>query len=245
MLREAAHETSTGRAVVYALLLDRKSEIRDAQIRRLETNGDPAVAAEVRRLAPEAVALPRELRLPLLDMTLGSLAHLSDAQHRTFRANIKALIEMDKSVSLFEWVTLGVLTRHLDERFGRAMPRVTQYYALGKLGDEVGVLLSAIAYSGATDEAGAQAAFRLGAGALQGVEARLLPKDDATLNRLDAALTTLAGCTARLKNDLLKACALTAGADRQITTAEAELIRAIADTLGVPTPPLLPGQRLV
>jgi Zn-dependent protease with chaperone function len=245
VLREAAHETSTGRAVVYALLLDKKPDIRDAQIRRLETNGDPAIAAEVRRLAPEAVALPRELRLPLLDMTLGSLAHLSDQQHRTFRANIKALIEMDKSVSLFEWVTLGVLTRHLDERFGHASPRVTQYYALGKLGEEVSVLLSTVAYAGSPDDAGAEAAFRLGAGAVTGVQPRLLPKSDATLNRLDAALTTLAGCTARLKADLLKACALTAGADRDITTAEAELIRAIADTLGVPTPPLLPGQRLV
>ncbi len=243
-LRDAAHETSTGRAVVYALLLDARPDIREAQIRRLESSGDPAVAAEVRRLAPDAVALARELRLPLLDMTLGSLAHLSDAQHRTFRANIRALIEMDKSVGLFEWVTLGVLTRHLDERFGRAVPKVTQYYALGKLGDEVSTLLSAVAYAGAKDDAAAESAFRLGAGAITGTQPRLLPKSDATLNRLDTALTTLSDCTARLKGDLLKACALTAAADHDITTAEAELIRAIADTLGVPTPPLLPGQRL-
>lgn len=244
-LREAAHETSTGRAVVYALLLDPRPEIRQAQIARLEQHGDPAIAAEVRRLASEAVALPRELRLPLLDMTLGALAHLSDPQHRTFRQNIRALIEMDQSVSLFEWVTLGVLTRHLDQRFGRAMSPVTQYYALGKLGDEVSVLLSTIAYAGAKDQAGAEAAFRLGASSLQGVQARLLPKGEATLHRLDAVLTTLAGCTARLKGDLLRASALVAGADHAISTDEAELIRAIADTLGVPVPPLLPGQPLV
>ncbi len=245
VLREAAHETSTGRAVVYALLLHAQPEIRQSQIARLEQHGDPAIAAEVRRLASEAVALPRELRLPLLDMTLGALAHLSDQQHRTFRQNIRALIEMDQSVSLFEWVTLGVLTRHLDQRFGRAMSPVTQYYALGKLGDEVSVLLSTIAYAGAKDQAGAEAAFRLGAGSLQGVQARLLPKSEATLHRLDAVLTTLAGCTARLKGDLLRASALVAGADHAISTDEAELIRAIADTLGVPVPPLLPGQQLV
>lgn len=248
-LREAAHETSTGRAVVYALLLDKKPDVRDAQIARLETNGDPAIADEVRRLAPAAVALDRELRLPLLDMTLGSLAHLSDAQHRTFRANIKALIEMDRSVSLFEWVTLGVLTRHLDQRFGRANAPVTQYYALGKLGDEVSVLLSAIAHAGAQDPdqnpEAAERAFRLGAAGIPGVQPRLLSRQEASLNRLDAALTTLAGCTGRLKGELLKAGALVAAADRSITTAEAELIRAVADLLGVPTPPLLPGQSLV
>jgi tellurite resistance protein len=38
---------------------------------------------------------------------------------------------------------------------------------------------------------------------------------------------------------------LCAGADGEINTDEAELLRAIADTLGVPVPPLLPGQKLV
>lgn len=245
-LRDAAHDTSTGRAVVYALLLDPKSEdVRSAQIARLQSQGDPAIAALVQRLAPLAVALPREQRLPLLDMTLGSLAHLSDRQHETFRANIKALIEMDKSVSLFEWVTLGVLTRHLDERFGTGAAKPTQYYALGRLGDEVSVLLSAIAHAGAADAESAEKSFNLGANATKGVQPRLLPKADCTLNRLDGALNTLAGCTGRIKADLLRAAALIAGADRTITATEAELIRAVADSLGVPTPPLLPGQRLV
>jgi hypothetical protein len=245
-LREAAHNASTGRAVVYALLLDRQNtDIRDAQIARLQSQGDPAIAALVTRLGPLAIALPRDQRLPLLDMTLGSLAHMSDGQHQTFRANIKALIEMDKSVSLFEWVTLGVLTRHLDDRFGAAKPRAVQYYSLGRLGDEVSVLLSAIARAGAADADAAAKAFDLGAATINGVKPRLLSKPECTLNRLDAVLTTLAGCTGRLKADLLRAAALVAGADREITATEAELIRAVADTLGVPVPPLLPGQKLV
>jgi Zn-dependent protease with chaperone function len=252
-LRRAAHETWSGRAVVYALLLDPKdASVRDAQIRWLDEHADPEIASLVRTLAPAAVALDRGLRLPLLDMTLGSLAHMSDGQHRLFRSGVKALIEMDKSVSLFEWVTIGVLTRHLDERFGAARPRVVQYYALGQLGGEVSVLLSAIAYAGtrpAADDAAAEAAFQLGAERLAagkgGVKAVLIPRDQANLNRLDAALTELAGCAPRLKREVLAACALTAAADHAITTAEAELVRAVADTLGVPTPPLLPGQKLV
>lgn len=245
-LREAAHDTSSGRAVVYALLLDRKdASVRDAQIAHLEANADPAIAALTRDIASEAVALDRSLRLPLLDMTLGALAHLSDEQHRTFRSNVGALVKMDKSVSLFEWVTLGVLTRHLDERFGRAAAPVTQYYALGKLGEEVSVLLSAFAHAGAKADGDASEAFALGAGALRGVDARLLGLDRCSLDRLDKSLTTLATCTGRLKGELLKACALVAGADRTITAQEAELLRAVADTLGVPTPPLLPGQKLV
>ena len=33
--------------------------------------------------------------------------------------------------------------------------------------------------------------------------------------------------------------------DRDVTTTEAELFRAVAETLGVPVPPVLPGQKLI
>ena len=69
--------------------------------------------------------------------------------------------------------------------------------------------------------------------------------DQSNLHALDTALRTLAQCAAKLKRDLLKACALVVAADHEITTNEAELLRAVADILGVPTPPLLPGQTLL
>ena len=245
-LREAAHDTFSGRAVVYALLLDRKDAgIHQAQIKHLQTSGDPTIAAMVDVLSMSASTMDPELRLPLLDMTLGSLAHLSENQHRTFRSDVKALIKMDKSVDLFEWVTMGVLTRHLDERFGQARAQVTQYYALGKLGGEVSVLLSALAHAGTEDEYDAGEAFLMGEGSLRSVNAQLLPKSQSNLSDLDRSLKVLATCSGKLKRDLLKACALVVGADHEITTSEAELIRAVADALGVPTPPLLPGQKLI
>ncbi len=243
-LRKAAHETASARAVVHALVLDPDDGVRRAQIERL-ASGDPALARDTRRLGELTRTLRRDLRLPLLDMTLGALAHLSDAQHRAFRADLRALIEMDRSVSLFEWVTLSVLTRHLDERFGDPKPHPTQYYALGQLGEEVGVLLSCLAHAGTDDDEDARRAFDLGAASLKGAEPRFLPRSGCSLGRLDAALTTLRACSAKLRADLLRATALVAGADRTITADEAELVRAVADTLGVPTPPLLPGQTLV
>src|SRR5690606_15380979 len=89
-LRDAAHQPSTARAVVYALLLDPDEGVRRAQIEHLAAR-DRAVAEATRRLAPAAMGLDRTLRLPLLDMTLSTLAHLSDAQHRAFRADVRAL----------------------------------------------------------------------------------------------------------------------------------------------------------
>ena len=49
--------------------------------------------------------------------------------------------------------------------------------------------------------------------------------------------------TPRMKKPLLAACAATVATDRQVSIEEAELLRVIADTLGCPVPPLLPGQK--
>ena len=245
-LREAAQDTYSGRAVIYALLLDRGDEaLRNTQLRHLELNGDQPIARRARALMPDAVGLRRDLRLPLLDLTLGALAQLSAEQHTTLRANVDALIKMDKSIDLFEWVTMSSLRRHLDERFGLARPIPVQYYNLKSLTREVSVLLSALAYAGAEDRYQAGEAVLVGEGAVQGIGVELLDDQAADMRALDIALKTLAQCSMRVKKQLLTASALVVGADKTITTNEAELLRAVADALGVPTPPLLPGQRLV
>ena len=49
----------------------------------------------------------------------------------------------------------------------------------------------------------------------------------------------------REKQKLIRACARTIAADGEVTRGEGELMRAVADSLAVPMPPLLPGQQLV
>ena len=248
-LRQAAHDPFSGRAVVYALLLDRKDDaIRQQQLKSIAGSGDSAMARLVETLAPEAIKMGAHLRLPLLDMTLGALAQMSERQHRAFRAQVDVLIKMDKSVELFEWMTMGILTRHLDERFGIAKRKPVQYYSLGKLDREVSVLLSALAHAGVVDKKdkqAAQKAFELGAQTIHGIRLDFLPNDQAGLAQVHESLHKLSMCSNKLKRELLKAAALVCGSDQQITTDEAELLRAVADALGVPTPPLMPGQKLV
>ena len=72
----------------------------------------------------------------------------------------------------------------------------------------------------------------------------LLGQDECGLIPLESALETLNSVALRLKRDVLQAAALCAASDRTMTADEAELLRAIGDMLGVPTPPLLPGQKL-
>jgi len=56
---------------------------------------------------------------------------------------------------------------------------------------------------------------------------------------VDAALARLNQGAAQVKKMVLNACAVTVAADGVIQENEAELLRAIADTLDCPIPPLI------
>ena len=59
------------------------------------------------------------------------------------------------------------------------------------------------------------------------------------MTQIDAALDRLAQATPIIKKNLLEACIHTVGADGVILEAEAELLRAVADTLDCPMPPFV------
>jgi hypothetical protein len=103
------------------------------------------------------------------------------------------------------------------------------------------VLLSALAYAGQSNPAQIQAAFLQGAQQLNTSEPglNLLDGTACGLDKVDAALNRLNQTTPQLKKLVLNACAETVAADGIIQEQEAELLRAIADTLDCPIPPFL------
>ena len=87
-----------------------------------------------------------------------------------------------------------------------------------------------------------QKAFETGAPYLRApddVDLNLLPKENCGVNEIDAALNRLAQAVPTIKKNLIEACVHTVGADGVIVESEAELLRAISDTLDCPMPPFL------
>ena len=66
----------------------------------------------------------------------------------------------------------------------------------------------------------------------------LLARDQCGVDAIDRALDRLMLAVPIIKKNLIEACARVVGADGVIQEAEAELLRAIADTLDCPIPPL-------
>jgi hypothetical protein len=240
----AVHEAYSARAVIYALLINRDPGPRKRQLEQLAHFGEAGIDRETRGLLPEIEGLDARARLPLIDMALPALRALSASQYEMFKTNVGALIAADEKIDVFEWTLQRVLLAHLRPHFERVPPPRVRYSSLAKLTPQCSVLLSTLARVGSRSQAELRAAFEQGASQLPGVEPDLLPPDRCDLTALDAALERLAQASPSCVQQLLTACAACIAADRKVTQAEGELLRAIADSLACPMPPLLPGQRL-
>ncbi|RUL89314.1 M48 family metallopeptidase [Tautonia sociabilis] len=232
----------SARALVYALLLDPNDRIREAQLRSLAEHADPKVFEETRKAIPKVAGIDPAARLPLVELAIPSLRQLSADQFRDFQRNIRALMEADRSISLFEFALLRLLMRHLGSQFGgKAAPSI-RYRSPEAIARPTAVLLSAISRVGQVEGAPngeVRSAFNVGARALKWEGIRLSPEPDAGLEEIGQALDVLAQASPTLKRDVLRGCASAVAADGRITVQEGELLRAIADSLGSPMPPIL------
>ncbi|MEM1107434.1 MAG: M48 family metallopeptidase [Planctomycetota bacterium] len=242
-LRSAAQTTTGAQAVVFAMLLDRKDgDVRTKQLAYLDSQSLGPVAALTHRLANAADQLKVEQRLPLLDLSLPALSRLDPAVLEQWHEHLDALIAADQRLDLFEWALRQVVWRHLvaPERGGGGKGRPLSY-GRGALS----VLLSVLSRVGARDGREASRAFEAAAQRVPKLGVELLPGESVSMGRLTEAVDALAGLTPKAQRSVIEACAAAIAADRQVTARESELMRAVAETLGVPIPPLLPGQKLI
>ena len=244
-MKDAAHDPQGARAVVYVVLLDSDGAVRGKQLEFVAKHADPAVTKLTKELAEQASDLPKEARLPLIDMTVPALREMSGSEYDLFKKQVDALVRADGRVDLFEWVLQRLLVRHLDLHFDAKPDPKVQYYSLKPLSGQCAAVLSALAHIGQRDPVDVKTAFDAGAGELNLLDVALQDRKAVKLKAVGKALDDLMLASPREKQKLIMACARTIAADGEVNRGEGELMRAVADSLGVPMPPLLPGQTLV
>jgi hypothetical protein len=244
-VREAAHDPFAARAVIYALLMDVHSEPRKRQLEILDAKAEGGVPELTRKLLPEVERLGPGHRLPLIDLALPALRDLSASQYECFRRLVHDLVQADQQIELFEWTLQRILLAHLAPSFeGVHRPR-RPLRSKQQLRQVLEIILSALARVAGPSESAMQQAVVEAGRELDQAELRLLSPDRVGLASLDEALALAASLDPRAKERVLRACAQVITADGELTDSEAELFRAIGDSLGCPVPPLLPGQPLV
>lgn len=241
----ASHDPDGSRAVIYALLINRDDEARRRQFEQLARFDEANIADETRRLVQDVERLDSRVRLPLIDLTLPALRRLSPGQYATFTNNVRVLVDADHRIDLFEWTLHRILLTHLQPNLERAQSRAKRNVPLSELVSESGLVLSVLARLGSPGEEAVQDAFSRGAAELREISPQLLPEDPGRLSALDPALSRLAHADSQGREQLVRACAACIATDGFVSEAQGELMRGIADSLGAPMPPLLPGQKLV
>jgi Zn-dependent protease with chaperone function len=241
-VQAAAREPFGASALVYALLLAPGEAPRSSQLQFISSNTSPGISQEVQRLLPQILEVASRAKLPLVDLALPALGHLSPAQYEEFQAAAKHLIESDGQIELFEYVLQKIILRHLDAQFKGARKPIVQYYSLNGVAGDCEVLLSALAYAGQGEPDKVRSAFQQGA-AMLNPAARgpltLRQPEQCGLEQVEAALERLVEAIPQVKKNVINACAQTVAADGVIEEAEAELLRAIAETMDCPLPPFV------
>jgi Zn-dependent protease with chaperone function len=241
-VRLSARDPLAATSLIYALLLSPDAATRAAQLTGLAQRLPPEVHAKTVALFPEVSAIGSTTRLPLVNIALPALRQLSAAEFAQFSDTLQWLIESDRQVELFEFVLQKIIRRHLTSQFGATRRAVIQYYSIKPLVPDCAVILSALAHVGSDDDAQNQSAFEKGAPYLRcpDAAAECLSAEQCGLDKIDAALDCLDQAAPQIKKNLIEACVQTVGADGVIQPAEAELLRAVADTLDCPIPPFVP-----
>src|SRR5262249_51485385 len=101
VLRVAAHEPFSAHALVYALLLDPRADLRDLQLTRLKAGAGRQDFPETLRLGHPVQGLPDTHRLPLLDLARPAQRQMSPP--RAFRHQVEPLMITDQLMSLFDY----------------------------------------------------------------------------------------------------------------------------------------------
>jgi len=221
------------RALVLALALENDPAQRAAQLQRLVEFAEPAAQAAA-NLADIVAQVPPGRQLPLLELALAGLAQVPTAEKSFLFARLRDLTNFDRGQTLHQFALWRVAQYRLRPQLPVIGPTAPESYR-----NDISLVLSALAHLSTPDDASAQPVFAQGLKALPTFTTPLMltPRAAAPLIGAEAACVRLEGAPFALKKQLLEAGAFVAQADGVVEPAEAELLRALAASLGCAVPP--------
>ncbi len=240
-LKQELNTPAGASLVMYALLTGNDCQERENQeraIRPLLENKDDI--EHITSLCDFMVNLKDDQKLPLVELAIPQLRILTDMEKRSFLKAINALIMADGKTTLFEftiqWILNQYLIRDKEDLFAS-----TIYFSIPQVGYHIVVILSALANAGNIGNAeAAKSAFKTGIAQIPELASKnpyFVYDEKLKFELVGTALKQLAVSSFKIKQSVVDACAHCAFADKTITIAEMELLRAVSLTMHCPLPP--------
>ncbi|MEM9314649.1 MAG: M48 family metallopeptidase [Pseudomonadota bacterium] len=232
-LRAAILEPLGAMATALGLLISRNPQQRDAALAAVREHGARGEADAVVELLPALAELTPGQRFPLIARAMPALRAMSTPQYRQFKSTLLAVVRADRQTDLFEWCLFQLLRHYLDPEYLSVKASRPRYSHVGRVRGPLRVVLSVLAHQGDGDS---ERAFGLAVDELKLAQLSLLPLAECSVAEFSRAVTILADCFPLIKPRILKAMALAAGEDGQISAVERELVVAVAAVMDCPVP---------
>ena len=227
VLRQASEDPVSAMAVVLGLILRHDPAQRAAQLAQAEALAGGEVVKEARRLDALLRAVPAGSRVALLDLSMPALRQLSPAQVAAFRKALERA-GYEAEDGLIVLLIQASMRRYLStEKNPPSRP--------GDLAAACGLVLSAVVQTSGEDSAAQGRAYVLGAGVLgmAGLSPTMVPPAQVDLAKVDEALAVIAGQTVPARRQFVRAIGAAMLHDGRAEPAEVEIVRAVADSLGI------------
>jgi len=241
-LKARTGDPGQAQAVIHAMVLSWSDpRARQAQL-DLIMNALPLDLYDLcRDLAPLTEKLDQACIPPLIDLCVPALRKLSPQGFSGFKSLLLKLIKADKRLGVYEWTLARIIIRHAARAHDGGRARFPTLFDLEPVSRECRVLLTGLARF---SKGGVEKGFKAGASVL-GLDLSPLEPGQCGLKEIGQSLEKLNSLSWLLKRKLLWAAAACVSSDGLVSPREGALLRAAADALECPMPPILPGQREV
>lgn len=233
-LMSAVHKGNTAQLVVYALIMVKMKEKDFSALTELGLSEEES--RQALELLTEINKLDEEARLPLLDLLIPSLKVLNASEKTEFLNRCEKLIKLDSRYTLYEFVLFSLLEKHLSSDADKDVK--IKYYSYRSLRQELQLLFSLMAHVTKADSDTAAALYHKTATGFSLEGHGMIGVREISINKLRDALGRLGQLSPLLRKSVIEACADIALNDKQLRIVEIELLRAVAETLDCPIPPL-------
>ncbi|MGF1595928.1 MAG: M48 family metallopeptidase [Acidimicrobiales bacterium] len=182
--------------------------------------------------------LDRPLQLPAIDIALHSIGETPPEHRRALAHAIEAIESSRPDHDLFRWMLRRVVLRHLAAQYDNGSSRRSA--SLADLRPEAATVLSVISWFNSAGTDRAQAAFDAAQATIGSPPSAIVGLDQLPTTRVDEALDRLSALDRRGRDTFVAGATAAVLHDGRTTADEAELIRVVADAVGVAVPLLLP-----
>jgi Zn-dependent protease with chaperone function len=226
-LRVASDDTVSAMGLVLGLILRRDPALRAAQLENARSLAGGEAAREAERFEAMLRALPAGARVPLLDLSMPALRQLSKEQEAMLRLAIEK-VGYEAEDGLIVLLIQASMRRYLSRDKNPASRP-------GDLSAACGLVLSAVVRTSGESPDQQNRAYQLGAGVLglPGLSPYLVGASLIDLQKVDEALAVIAGQSVYDRRKFVRACGVAMLNDAKAEPAEIEIVRAVADSLGI------------